>query len=46
MLTHSPALLESDLADFVGAFILSFVCSLIKGEDAVVTIEGIMILLP
>lgn len=39
VLTHSPALLESDLPDFIGGFILSFVCSLIKGEDSVVIIK-------
>lgn len=46
MLTHSSALLESDLADFKGGFILSLACSLIKDKDSVVIIEWILGLLP
>lgn len=46
MLTPGPALLESDLADFNGDFILSLACCLIKDQDSVVIIEWILVLLP
>jgi len=46
VLTHGPALLEHHLADLNGGFMLNLACSLIKGQDSVVTIEQILVLLP